>query len=71
MKLQVKVTGIMAHEHRDEKYAHYSLDVFPSDSNFFVGSIAKLLQNLEDPPAKSSRWLFQGGGSTHLYWALL
>ena len=35
------------------------------------GSIAKLLRDLEDPPAKSSRLLFQGGGSTHLYAALL
>ena len=67
MKLLVKVTRMFAHGHGDEKYAHYSLDVFPSDNNFIVGSIAKLLQNLEDPPAKSSRLLFQGGGSTHLY----
>ena len=41
MKLPVKVKGMFAHG--DEKYAHYSLDVFPSDSNFTVGSIAKLL----------------------------
>ena len=57
--------------HGDEKHAHYSLDVFPSDNNFTVGLIAKLLRDLEDPLAKSSRSLFQGGGSTHLYGALL
>ena len=71
MKLPVKVMGMFAHGHGDEKYAHYSLDVFLSDNNFTVGSIAKLLRDLEDPPAKSSRLLFQGGGSTHLYAALL
>ena len=69
--MPVKVTRMFAHGHRDEKYAHYSLDVFPSDNNFTVGSIAKLLRDLENPPAKSSRLLFQRGGSTHLYGALL
>ena len=54
MKLLVKVTGMLAHGHGDEKYAHYSLDVFSSNNNFTVGLIAKLLQELEDPTAKSS-----------------
>ena len=71
MKLPVKVTGMFAHGHGDEKYAHYSLDVFSSNSNFTVGSIAKLLRDLEDPPTKSSQLLFQGDGSTPLYGALL
>ena len=71
MKLPVKVTGMLAHGYGDEKYAHYSLDMFPSDSNFTMGSITKLLRDLEDPPTKSSPSLFQGGGSTHLYEALL
>ena len=43
IKLPVKVTRMFAHGHGDEKCAHYSLDVFPSDSNLTVGSIAKLL----------------------------
>jgi hypothetical protein len=71
MKLPVKVSGIFAHGHGDGKYAHYNLDVFPSDSNFTIGSIAKLLRDLEDPPAKSSRCLFRESGSTELYRALL
>ena len=56
MKLPVKVTGMLAHGHgdMDEKYAHYSLDVFSSNNNFTMGLIAKLLQELEDPTAKSS-----------------
>ena len=54
MKLPIKVTGMLAHAYGDEKYAHYSLDVFPSNNNFTMGLIAKLLQDLEDPLAKSS-----------------
>ena len=71
MKLPMKVTGMFAHGHGDGKYAHFSLDVFPSDSNFTIASIAKLLRDLEDPPVKSSRLLFRGSGSTMLYRALL
>jgi hypothetical protein len=71
MKLPVKVTAMFAHGHGDGKYAHYSLDFFRSDSNFTIGSIAKLLRDLEEVPAKCSRLLFRGSGSTELYRALL
>lgn len=71
MKLPVAVTGMFAHGHADEKYAHYSLPVFDSDSNFSVGSIAKLLRDLEEAPVMSSRVLFKGAGSMPLYSALL
>jgi len=71
MKLPVAVTGMFAHGHGDEKFAHYSLPLFDSDSNFSVGSIAKLLRDLEDAPAMSSRALFKGAGTTPLHRALL
>ena len=60
MKLLVYVTGMIAHGHGDVRYAHYGLDIFPSDSNHTVGSIAKLLRDLELPPKHSSRELFLG-----------
>jgi len=71
MKLSVKVMGMFAHGHEDGKYTHYSLDVFKTDSNFTVGSIAKLLRDLEASSAKSSGLLFQGADNTNLYPTLL
>jgi hypothetical protein len=72
MKLPVSVTGMLAHGHGDKKYAHYALDVYPADSNQMIGSIAKLLRDLERPP-KSERpnSLFAGTETTELYEAIL
>ena len=67
-KLPVSVTGMIAHRYGDVRYAHYRLDVFPRDSNYTVGSMAKLLRDLEDPPKSSSRELF---GSTALFCSIM
>ena len=58
MKLPIFVTGIIAHGHGDIHYAHYGFDIFPTDSNHTVGSIEKLLRDLELPPKYSSRDYF-------------
>jgi hypothetical protein len=50
MWLPVAVTSMIAHGHGDVKFAHFFLDVFPSDSNQIVGLVAKLLCDLEKPP---------------------
>jgi hypothetical protein len=71
MKLPVAVTGMIAHGHRDVQYAHYGLDIYPSDSNHTVGSIAKLLRDLENPLVYSIRQPFARGGSSPLFQALL
>ena len=71
MKLSVSVTGMIVHGHRNVCYAHYRLDIFPSDSNYTVGSIAKLFRDLELPPKHSSRELFSGSRTTPLFIALL
>ena len=71
MKLPISVTGMIAHGHRDIRYAHYGLDIFPTDSNHTVGSIAKLLRDLELPPKYSSWELFSRSGSAPLFTALL
>jgi hypothetical protein len=46
-KLPLSVTGMMAHGHGDERYAHYALDLYPGDCNHTVGSFARLLRDLE------------------------
>ena len=68
MKLPIFVTGMIAYDHGDVRYAHYGLDIFPTDSNHTVGSIAKLLRNLELP---SKQELFSGSGLAPLFTTLL
>ena len=62
---------MITHGHGDVKYAHYSLDFYPGDANYTVGSFTKLLRDLEKPPIHFSRALFDGCGMTPLYKALL
>jgi hypothetical protein len=50
MKLPVSVTSMIAHGHGDIRYAHYGLDFYPANLNHTMGSLAKLLQDLEDVP---------------------
>ena len=71
MKLPISVTRMIAHGHGDVRYVHYGLDIFPTDSNHTVGSIAKLLTDLGLPPKHSLRELFSRSGSTPLFTALL
>ena len=67
MKLPVSVT----YGHADVQYVHYGLDVFLHDSNYTIGSMAKLLRDLELPPKSSSRELFTNSKSTNLSKAVL
>jgi hypothetical protein len=55
MKLPIAVTGMIAHGQDDVRYAYYDLDIYPSDSNHTVGSITKLLRDLESLPMYSTR----------------
>ena len=57
-RMLVAITGMIAHGHGDVKYAHYGLDTFPTNYNHTIGSIAKLLRDLEEPPTNSFRKLF-------------
>ena len=58
MKMPIVVTGMIAHGHGDVRYAHYGLNIFPTDSNHTIGSIAKLLRDLEEESKNSSHKLF-------------
>ena len=71
MKLPIAVTGMLAHGHVDQRYAHYGLDLYPHDANYTIGSFAKLLRDLEAPPKSSTRQLFPECSSHPLYAALL
>ena len=71
MKFPISVTGMIAHGHGDVHYTHYGLYIFPSDSNHIVGSISKLLRDLELPPKHSSCELFLGSRIASLFTALL
>ena len=71
MKFPISVTRMIAHDHGDVHYAHYGLDIFPSDSNHTLDSIAKLLRDLELPRKCSSRELFLGSKRAPLFIALL
>ena len=62
---------MIAHGHRDVKYAHYGLDFYLGNANHTVGSFAKPLHDLENPPIHFSRALFDGCGTIPLYEAVL
>jgi hypothetical protein len=55
MKLLVALIRMIAHGDGDVRYAHYGLDIYPSNSNNLVGSIAKPLWDLESLPMYSAR----------------
>jgi hypothetical protein len=71
MKLPVSVTGMIVHGHDDIQYVHYGLDLHPADSNHTVGSVAKVLQDLEDVPKFVSRQIFPDIHASALFEALL
>ena len=53
-RFPISIAGMIAHGHSDVNYAHYVLDMYPSDANFTVTSIMKLLCQLEGQPVCSS-----------------
>jgi hypothetical protein len=71
MKLLVSVTGMIAHGHGDIQYVHYGLDLYLANSNHTVGSLAKVLRDLEDVPKFVSRQIFPGTHASPLFEALL
>ena len=58
---------MIVHGYGDVKYAHFGLDFCPGNANHTVGSFAKFLRDLENPPVYSSRIIFDSCGMTSLY----
>ena len=54
IRLLIAMTGMIAHGHGDYQYVHFGIDIYPHDSNHTMGSITKLLQDLENLPKYSS-----------------
>ena len=44
MKLSISITGMIAHGHGDVHYAHYRLNIFPSDSKPHNGLFSKIIE---------------------------
>jgi hypothetical protein len=57
-QLPINVTGMVTHGHGDGAYAHYSTDLWPTDSNYTISSLARLLRRLEEQPIRVSRDIF-------------
>ena len=66
-KLPRSVTGMMAHRHGDERYAHYALHMYHGDCNHIVDSFARPLRDLEESPMSSSHYFFHGTERSPLY----
>ena len=62
MRLPIAMTSMIAHGHRDVKFAHFSLDLYLGDSYHTIDSVAKLLYDLKLPLASSLGVLFKNLG---------
>jgi hypothetical protein len=71
MKLPISVTGMIVHGHGNIRYAYYGLDLYPANSNHTVGSIAKVLRDLEDVLKFVSMQIFLDTHASPLFEALL
>jgi hypothetical protein len=63
--------GMITHSHNNVHYAYYGLDLYPADSNYIVGSIAKLLRYLKCVSKYVSSMLFDTNKILPLFDALL
>ena len=63
MKLPIAITGMIAHGYGDVRYAHYGLNIYLMNPNHTIGSIAKLLRDLEGMRRNACRCLFIEEGS--------
>jgi hypothetical protein len=61
---------MIAHGHNDVKFAYYALDLYLAESNHMIGSFARLLRDLEKPPAYYLGFSFENADSTPLYEAV-
>lgn len=71
IKLSSSAKGMIVHDHKDERYTHYSLDLYPGDCDNIVGSFARLLCNLNVPPISSTHSLVDHVGQSPLLRAIL
>ena len=58
---------MIAHDHVDIKYVHYSLDFYHANANHAIGSFVKLIRDLERPQISFSCALIVGCRTTQIY----
>jgi hypothetical protein len=58
-QLLITLTGMIAHGHKDERYAQYSNVLWPNNPNFTMGSLLQLLRTLEAVLISKSNLLFE------------
>ena len=71
IKLPLFLIDMLTHGHDDVRYVYYELDLYLHDANYTIGSVAKLLEDLEPIPNSSIQQLFLNSRSNPLYEALL
>ena len=54
-QIPISVTEMLTHGHGNGAYAHYSTTFWPTDSNFTISSICRVLRALERPLVKDSK----------------
>jgi hypothetical protein len=57
-QLPINVIHMVTHGHGHGAYAHYSTDLWPTDSNYTISSLARLIRRLEEQLVRVSRDTF-------------
>jgi hypothetical protein len=58
-QLLITLMGMIAHGHRDERYAQYSNELWPNDPNFTIGYLLRHLWTLEAVLVSKSKLMFE------------
>jgi hypothetical protein len=51
-QIPISLTGMLTHGHGDGAYVHYSMALWPANSNFTISSLCRVLRALERAPVK-------------------
>jgi hypothetical protein len=57
-QIPISLTRMLTHGYSDGAYAHYSTALWPTDSNFTISSLYRVLRALERALVKQSKELF-------------
>ena len=67
MRLSIAMIGMIVHGHGDVTFVYFSLNMYLGDSNQTIGSVAKLLRDLEKLLISLSKVLFENSRSILLF----
>jgi hypothetical protein len=69
--IPISLTGMLTDGHGNGAYAHYSMALWPADSNFTISSLCRVLRVLEHAHVKQSKELFRAPPQNSFFDALL